>query len=76
MSNAGIVATLMTLPDLQLVSNTVRVEASLCSVRLSDADPIDPERRCNFYLIITLFSISDLSDMSLREIYRPILQRL
>ena len=68
-SDADIVVTLMTRPDLQLVSNTVRVETSLCSVELSDADSVDPERRCPYYSIRTLNSVSDLSDVSVKEIY-------
>jgi len=80
MSDAAIVVTLMTRPELQPVLSTARLETSLFSVRLSDADSVDPERSCPFYSIITLFSISDLSDMSL-NIYRaqnnrPTLQAL
>ena len=69
MSDVAVVVTLIIRPDLQLVSNTVRVETSLCSVRLSDADSVDPEKRCPYYSIMTLNSVSDLSDMTLKKNY-------
>jgi hypothetical protein len=57
-SDADIVVTLMTRPDLQLTSNTDGVETTLCSVGLSDADSVDPER-LRHYSVMTLNSVSD-----------------